>query len=164
MTLTVYSNSYSIDTMTHSTLTSFHTSRQPSRQLSEQPISARLSPVPEPSPSQVFESNIDHNKAIDLVLPSCQQGSPPNPNNTSNSSLNASWQGQPYSANLEKPAYLVNPPSNPAAPPANPASLPGTPPTIPANLLANPDNSPANIPANQANDLAQALTMLAGSI
>ena len=80
-TLTVYLNSYSPDTMTCSTLTSFHASRQPSRQPSEQPISTRLSPVPEPSPSQVPESIIDRNEAINLMLPGCQQGSPPDPNN-----------------------------------------------------------------------------------
>ena len=34
-TLTVYLNSYSIDTMTCSTLTSFHTSRQPTRQTTQ---------------------------------------------------------------------------------------------------------------------------------
>ena len=97
------------------------------------------------------------------MLPGRQQGS-------SDSSSNASQQGQPYSANLVNLAhlatlaYLVNPPSNLATPPANLASLPGTPPTIPANLLANPGNPPVNIPANEANDLARALTLLAGLI
>ena len=86
--LPVYSNSYSIDTMTHSTLTSLRASRQSSRQPSEPPISARLSPVPEPSPSRIPESIIDHDKAINLMPPGRQQGSPPN--NSSDSSSNAS--------------------------------------------------------------------------
>ena len=128
MTLTVYSNSYLIDTMTCSTLTSLRASRQPSRQPSEPSISTRLSPVPEPSPSRIPESIINHDKAIDLMLPRCQQGSPQN--NSSDSSSNASRQGQPYGVNLVNtvhPAYPVNPPSDPATLPANPASLPGTP-------------------------------------
>ena len=110
---------------------------------------------------------MNHDEAIDLMLPGCQQGSPPDRNNSSDSSSNTSQQGKPYSANLAhlaNLAYPVNPLSNLATPPANPASLPGMPPAIPANLLANPGNPPANIPANQANDLAQALTMLIGSI
>ena len=150
MTLTIYSNSHLIDTMTHSTLTSFCASRQPSRQPSEPPISARLSPVPEPLPSQVPESIIDHDEAINLMLPVHQQGSSPECNNSSDSSSNASQHGQPYSANPAHPANLAYP-FNPLS---NLASLLGTPPTIPANLLANPGNPLANIPANQANNLS----------
>ena len=59
---------------------------------------------------------------------------------------------------------LQNPPSNLVTPPANPASLPGTPQALPGNLPANPGSPLANIPANQANNLTQALTMLASSI
>ena len=91
--------------MTHSTLTSFCTSMQPSRQPSKQPISTRLSPVPEPLLSQVPESIIDCYEALNLMLPGCQQGSPPDPNNTSNSSSSASWQGQPHGTNLENLVY-----------------------------------------------------------
>ena len=98
-------------------------------------MSARLSPVPEPSPSRVPESIIDCNKAINPMPPRCQQGSLPNPNNTSDSNSNTSCQGQPYGANLANPADPVNPPSNPATPPANLVSLPGTSPAIPANQL-----------------------------
>ena len=93
--------------------------------------------------------------------PACQQGSPPNPNDSSNSYSIVSWHRQPQGANL---ANLVNPPSNPVTPPANHANLSATSLANPANLPANPGNPIANIPANQANDLARALTMLASSI
>ena len=72
MTLTVYSNSHSIDTMTHSTLTSFHTNRQPRKQLSEPLMSARHSLVPEHLSSRVLESIIDCDEAIHLMLPQHQ--------------------------------------------------------------------------------------------
>ena len=75
-TLTVYSNSHTRDTMTCSTLTSFHASRQPSRKSSKPIMSARLSPVSEPSPSQVPECIINCDEAIDLMPPGCQQSSP----------------------------------------------------------------------------------------
>ena len=143
--------------MTHSMLTSLRASgqfrRQPSRQPSKPLISARLSPVPEPSPSEVPESIIDHDEAIDLMPPGRQQGNPPDPNNSDSSSDDSCW-GQPQGANLRNPVNL----------PPNPSSPLGTPPANLANLLNNPGTAPANIPANQANDLAWALTLLAGSI
>ena len=119
--------------MTHSTLTSFCASRQPSRQPSEPLMSARLSLVPEPFPSQVPESIIKHDEAINLMPPGCQQGSPPDPNNTSDSSFYTSQQGKPYGTNPAIPAnlaYPVNPLSNLTTLPANPASLLDTPPAI----------------------------------
>ena len=85
--------------------------------------------------------------------PRRQQGNPPDSNN-SDSSSDDSRRGRPQGAN---PRNLVNPPSNPPSPP-------GTPPANPANLPINPGIPPANIPTNQANDLARALTLLAGSI
>ena len=127
-------------------------------------MSVRHSPVPEPLPSQVPESIIDCNEAIHLMLPGHKWGSASDPINTSDSSSDASLQGQLYGENPANLAYLVNPLSKLATPPPNLARLLGTPLANPANLLENPDNPLANIPANQANDLTQALTMLTSSI
>ena len=95
----------------------FHTSRQPSRQPIEQPISARLSPVPESSPSQVPESIIIPDEANNLIPLAHQQGSPSNLNDSFDDDYSAPQHGQLYGANLANPpANLVNPPANLATP------------------------------------------------